>query len=310
MFTEDIELEKRSEDIVKEAAGQFKRDKDFKLKSSDENSIDVKFGDWWSYKDDLRGSAKISFHPGKKKATLDFNFQMQIILSSILIYLPILLVIGLSLWGGIYPFTILFIVILLIFFKYHHYCFSNTAKKYRKKIKDILYIVGSDEFTFCPNCGKKVDISENWGEENCPICGAELKKKSRKKSDYTKTEKKSKPKPQQFGENVSKTRPTGITILSVLFVVNAFFELLGIAYPNIGVSMLPSLLGSIGMFILGVHAVLLLLASYGLWKGLSWARIIAIVFAVIGLFNIGYGTIVNILILFYLFKDEVKEYFD
>ncbi|MFP4052036.1 MAG: hypothetical protein ACLFVB_09900, partial [Thermoplasmata archaeon] len=91
---------------------------------------------------------------------------------------------------------------------------------------------------------------------------------------------------------------------------NAFFELVGIAYPNLGVSMLPSLLGSIGMVILGVHAVVLLIASYGLWKGLSWASIIAIVFAVIGLFNIGYGTIVNILILFYLFKDEVKEYFE
>jgi len=310
MFTEDIEFENKSENIVKEAANQFKRDNDFKLKSSDENSINVKFGDWWSYKDDLRGSAEISFHPGKNKATLDFNFLMQIIFSSILIYLPILGVIGLSLWGGIYPFTILFIVILLIFFKYHHYCFSNTAKKYRKKIKDILYIIGSDEFTFCPNCGKKVDISEDWGEENCPICGAELKKKSEKKDEYKVSGKTSKPRPKKFGEDVSKTRPTGITILSVLFVVNAFVELLGIVYPDLGLSMLPSLLGSIGMVILGIHAVALLLASYGLWKGLSWARIIAIVFAVIGLLNFITGTIVNLLILFYLFKDEVKEYFE
>lgn len=309
MFTEDIELEKRSEYVVKEAADQFKRDEDFKLKSSDKNNINVKFGDWWSYKDDLRGSATISFHPGKNKATLDFDFLMQIIFSSILIYIPILLVIGLSLWGGIYPITILFVVILLIFFKYHHYCFSNTAKKYRKKIRDILYTVGSDEFTFCPNCGKKVDISEDWGEENCPICGAELKKKSGKKGEYKKSEKRSKTRPQKFEEEVSKSRPTGITILSVLFVVNAFVELLGIVYPDLGVSILPSLFGSIGMVILGIHAVVLLFASYGLWKGLSWARIIAIVFAVIGLFNIGYGTIVNILILFYLFKDEVKEYF-
>ncbi|MFW6176653.1 MAG: hypothetical protein ACOC40_03025 [Thermoplasmatota archaeon] len=310
MFTEDIELEKRSENIVKEAAGQFKRDKDFELKSSDENSIDVKFGDWWSYKDDLRGSAEIGFHPGKNKATLDFNFQTQIIFSSILIYLPILLVIGLSLWGGIYPFAILFIVILLIFFKYHHYCFSNTAKKYRRKIKDILYIVGSDEFTFCPNCGKKVDISEDWGEENCPICGAELKRKIGKKGKYRKSEKTSKPRPMEFGEEVSKTRPTGITILSVLFVVNAFMGLLTVAFPNIVFSFLPSLLGKIGIVVLVVQSVVLLLAAYGLWRGLSWARIIAIIFAVVGLLNFITGTIVNILILFYLFKDEVKEYFE
>ena len=309
MFTEDIELEKRSEDIIKEAADQFKRDNDFKLKSSDENSINVRFGDWWSYKDDLRASAKVSFHSGKNKATLDFNFLMQIIFSSILIYLPILGVIGLSLWGGIYPFTILFIVILLIFFKYHHYCFSNTAKKYRKKIKDILYIAGSDEFTFCPNCGKKVDISEEWGEDNCPICGTELSKKSGKKGEYKKVKKPSKSISRGLGEEVSKTRPTGITILSVLFVINAFMGLLSIAFPAIGFSFLPSILGNIGIVVLGVQSIVLLFAAYGLWKGFSWARIVAIIFAVIGLLNFITGTIVNILILFYLFKDEVKEYF-
>ena len=50
-------------------------------------------------------------------------------------------------------------------------------------------------------------------------------------------------------------------------------------------------------------------AGIGLIKGKSWGRTLAMVNAVLDLFSIPFGTIIGVLTLIYLFKQEVKEYF-
>lgn len=62
--------------------------------------------------------------------------------------------------------------------------------------------------------------------------------------------------------------------------------------------------------IFGIVALFYFVTGYGLYKGKDWARLIAIVFAIIGLINIPIGTVISIIILIYLFKDEVKAYFE
>ncbi len=120
-----------------------------------------------------------------------------------------------------------------------------------------------------------------------------------------------------FGENHSKKkgeeRPLGIKILTILFIINGIISLLVVA------SGLTWDLDFFHQLIVGVAAFPI---AYGLWKGLSWARIgaimivlIAIAIPIINLIQLeGEGgssisLFVNILLLVYLFKGDVKDYF-
>lgn len=96
---------------------------------------------------------------------------------------------------------------------------------------------------------------------------------------------------------------------------------------GIGAVGLGGLLGPIGLglgIIVGIPLILLgligLLVTWGLWKGRGWARIVAIILAIIGLlvnlvgaiglepFSI-VGLLINIVILWYLFQPHVKAYY-
>lgn len=118
-----------------------------------------------------------------------------------------------------------------------------------------------------------------------------------------------------FGEGHSKDegkeRPLGIKILTVLFIINGIMALLVVA------SGIRWDLDFLHQLIVGVVAFPI---AYGLWKGLSWARIAAILIVllaiakpIINLIRLeGSSTIslfLNILILVYLFKGNVKDYF-
>lgn len=120
--------------------------------------------------------------------------------------------------------------------------------------------------------------------------------------------------PPPTGGQGPKERPTGITILAVLYAIQ------GILYLSIPAMLsaifadflaLPGFLeaGLVCWGIFGIVALICFLIAWGLWSAKGWARILAIIFAILGLFNFPIGTIISIVILIYLFKDEVKAYF-
>ncbi|GEM_PF-1074267 len=119
--------------------------------------------------------------------------------------------------------------------------------------------------------------------------------------------------PQPYGPPRPTQRPTGITILAVLYILEGLMVL---ATPIFMTVLLGGTAGTEGLKIsgacwavFGVLALIYLLIAYGLLKGQSWARIVAIIFAIFGLLNFPIGTIISIIILIYLFKPEVKAWF-
>jgi hypothetical protein len=66
---------------------------------------------------------------------------------------------------------------------------------------------------------------------------------------------------------------------------------------------------SMAMIVLLALIGLSVAAGIGLIKGKSWGRTLAIVNAVLDLFNIPFGTIIGVLSIIYMFRKEVKEYF-
>lgn len=111
-----------------------------------------------------------------------------------------------------------------------------------------------------------------------------------------------------------KNRPTSVTILAVLYIIGGVMWIgMGAIFYSMGGFMLTAILPSLGILCLAVPMLIALLyfvIAIGLLKGMGWARILAIIFAIIGLLGFPIGTILSIIILIYLFKDEVKEYFN
>lgn len=121
-----------------------------------------------------------------------------------------------------------------------------------------------------------------------------------------------------FGEAHSKEkgkeRPLGIKILTVLLIINGIIALLALA------SGLTWDLDFFHRLIVGVAAIP---TAYGFWKGLSWARkaaimivLLAIAVPIINVIRLKEGEggssislFVNIFLLVYLFKGNVKDYF-
>jgi len=157
---------------------------------------------------------------------------------------------------------------------------------------------------FCPNCG--VEVSEDC--VFCPNCGYNLK-------------------PYQAA---SKVRPTGVTVLAILQVINGVIAIIAglvfiFMYTFISgvvphevpqfMGMLSGLFGLIGgLFIfLGVLGFVI---AYGYLKGKGWAWTIGLIFAVLGviggLISLPSGVItilINGLIIYYLTRPHVKEFF-
>ena len=88
----------------------------------------------------------------------------------------------------------------------------------------------------------------------------------------------------------------------------AFPEALGFGY---GPGDIGSIFGlSIAIFVLLCLIGLSLAGGIGVLKAKNWGRIISIVNAILGLLNIPIGTAIGILVLIYLSKPEVREYFE
>ncbi|MCD6512605.1 MAG: hypothetical protein J7K61_03280 [Thermoplasmata archaeon] len=108
-------------------------------------------------------------------------------------------------------------------------------------------------------------------------------------------------------------KPTGIIVLTVLYVIEGLYGLAAGAAMFGGNSIFNFGMGSAILSAVGAITVIIglidLLIAYGLWELKSWARTAAIVLAIIGLLGFPIGTIISIIILWYLFKPEIKEAF-
>ncbi len=108
-------------------------------------------------------------------------------------------------------------------------------------------------------------------------------------------------------------KPAGIVVLAVLYIIEG---LVGIATGAViwggssalGFGFAKGLGAALGAIII-IIGLIDFLVGYGLWTLKPWARTVAIVFAVIGLISFPIGTIISIIVLWYLFKPEIKEVF-
>jgi len=117
-------------------------------------------------------------------------------------------------------------------------------------------------------------------------------------------------------------RPDLLLLVAIWAFLSAFLYLISIA--AIAIFALPEALGfgwgpasigsifgiSIGVLILLCSCGLSLAAGIGILQAKNWGRIISIIVAVLSLFWIPVGTVLGVLVLIYLMKAEVREYFE
>ena len=120
----------------------------------------------------------------------------------------------------------------------------------------------------------------------------------------------------------SKRRPLAVTIIAILnIIVGITFIVTGLGALGVG-AIIPEL----GVAFLGIGGVLIaigaatLVVSYGLWKGKGWAWSITLILAYIGIVSgivsIAFGNIfsiihliIDIVIVYFLYRPQVKEFF-
>jgi hypothetical protein len=105
-------------------------------------------------------------------------------------------------------------------------------------------------------------------------------------------------------------RPPGVGALAILFYIegikNAVAGLaIGFSGPLI-LGIPPATLG----FLIVVVGVFDWIVAWGLWTLRSWARIIAIALAIVGLVAFPVGTVFSIIVLWYLLKDDTRLAFE
>ena len=116
-------------------------------------------------------------------------------------------------------------------------------------------------------------------------------------------------------------RPDELILIAVWEFISAIGALLGIsaiilfAFPEIshlyGIGEIGANFGlGIAVFFLFISACLAVTAGIGLLSGKEWGRVLSIAYATISLLRIPFGTIIGILVLVYLVKPEVREYFE
>ena len=148
---------------------------------------------------------------------------------------------------------------------------------------------------YCYRCGKEVEPTATF----CWNCGTQLKPLI------------THPSPLEVPRIT--IRPSGVTILAVLYWLSAIVAVLGgLAYIGGMLYFLPPLFLAffwvLGSVLIAVGLVDLVI-GWGLWNLKKWARTLAIVLAVIGLISFPIGTIISIITLWYLFKAEIKACF-
>ncbi|MBA3750818.1 MAG: hypothetical protein H0X03_08035 [Nitrosopumilus sp.] len=115
---------------------------------------------------------------------------------------------------------------------------------------------------------------------------------------------------------MQRNRPLGVTIIAILAVIGGIGSLLS----GFAVMALIPLLGLILGGILVIIGLAYFVMAYGLWKGLKWAWAITLILSAIGIIvglgsivvgNVGaiFHVIVNAIVIYYLYRPNVKAYF-
>lgn len=124
----------------------------------------------------------------------------------------------------------------------------------------------------------------------------------------------------------NKDRPMGVTILAILeavvglyYLVAGFGEIVAAsiirsltlaAIPSTILPMIPRVLGA-ALVLIGLLSIVL---AWGLWTGKSWARNVALVFAILAIivsllsFHI-IGLVIDVIIVYYLTRPNIKQFF-
>ncbi len=119
------------------------------------------------------------------------------------------------------------------------------------------------------------------------------------------------------GEASVQSRPDGVTLVAIWHFIAAMFCVLGLcgmAFPFMGLwigargdaegaifGTLALLFGALWLIVFGVAFAL---TGWGLWQMRGWARVAAVVLAVLELLLFPIGTIIGGLTLWYLLADE------
>ena len=124
----------------------------------------------------------------------------------------------------------------------------------------------------------------------------------------------------------SEGRPTGVAILAILeafvgvyYLITGFGEFVAAAVirslalsgiTHDVMTMIPRVLGTM-LIIVGLLSILL---AWGIWTGKGWARMVALVFAIVAiilsLISLHFvGLVIDVIIVYYLTRQNVKQFF-
>ncbi len=115
-------------------------------------------------------------------------------------------------------------------------------------------------------------------------------------------------------------RPDLIILIAVWEFISAFGAFIGIiaisvfAFPAVsslhGIGSVGGIFGlSIAVLVLLFYLSFAIAGGIGLLGGKEWGRILSLIHAALSLLSIPFGTIIGILIIVYLIKPEIKDYF-
>ncbi len=120
---------------------------------------------------------------------------------------------------------------------------------------------------------------------------------------------------------MTKQRPTGITILAILAAIGGvLYVLAGLALLGLGVaggvlgSGLGFLTGTFGGIVLLALGIVTLYVAWGAWNLQSWAWMWMVIVIAVGLVlavlqRQWFGAVVDAIVVYYLFRPEVKTAF-
>ncbi len=116
-------------------------------------------------------------------------------------------------------------------------------------------------------------------------------------------------------------RPDELILIAVWEFITAAGALIGMsaififAFPEVrhlqGVDNVAAVFGLIiAVIFLFFTSSLAVVAGFGLLAGKEWGRVMSIAYATFSLLRIPFGTIVGILVIVYLIKPQIREYFE